>query len=51
MINLRKLGLTALAGSLAAVSAQAGEMAVSGSHTLLLTQLVIQQRLSSNSFR
>ena len=32
MINLRKLGLTALAGSLAAVSAQAGEMSVSGSH-------------------
>ncbi len=31
MINLRKVGYTALAGSLAAVSAQAGEMAVSGS--------------------
>ena len=31
MTNLRKVGLTALAGSLAAVSAQAGELAVSGS--------------------
>jgi outer membrane protein OmpU len=31
MNNLKKLGLTALAGSLAAVSAQAGEMSVSGS--------------------
>ena len=30
MKNLKKLGLTALAGSLAAVSAQAGELAVSG---------------------
>ena len=30
MTNLKKLGLTALAGSLAAVSAQAGEMSVSG---------------------
>jgi outer membrane protein OmpU len=37
MINLRKLGLTALAGSLAAVSAQAGEMAVSGSHLTTYT--------------
>ena len=31
MNNLKKLGLTALAGSLVAVSAQAGEMSVSGS--------------------
>jgi len=31
MNNLKKLGVTALAGSLAAVSAQAGEMAVNGS--------------------
>ena len=31
MTNLKKLGLSALAGSLAAVSAQAGEMAVTGS--------------------
>ena len=31
MNNLKKLGLTALAGSLAAVSANAGEMSVSGS--------------------
>ena len=31
MINLKKLGLTALAGSLVAVSAQAGEMSVTGS--------------------
>jgi len=37
MINLRKLGLTALAGSLAAVSAQAGEMSVSGSHITTYT--------------
>ena len=31
MINLRKVGLTALAGSLAAVTAQAGELSVTGS--------------------
>jgi outer membrane protein OmpU len=31
MINLKKLGLTALAGSLAAVTAQAGELSVTGS--------------------
>ena len=31
MINLKKLGLSALAGSLVAVTAQAGEMAVTGS--------------------
>ena len=31
MNNLKKLGVTALAGSLVAVSAQAGEMAVNGS--------------------
>ena len=31
MNNLKKLGVTALAGSLVAVSAQAGEMSVSGS--------------------
>jgi outer membrane protein OmpU len=31
MTNLKKLGLTALAGSLVAVSAHAGEMSVSGS--------------------
>ena len=30
MTNLKKVGLTALAGSLAAVSAQAGELSVSG---------------------
>ena len=30
MNNLKKLGVTALAGSLAAVSAQAGELSVSG---------------------
>jgi outer membrane protein OmpU len=37
MINLRKVGLTALAGSLAAVSAQAGEMAVTGSNITTYT--------------
>ena len=37
MINLRKIGFTALAGSLAAVSAQAGEMSVSGSHITTYT--------------
>ena len=37
MINLRKVGLTALAGSLAAVSAQAGEFAVSGGHVTTYT--------------
>jgi len=31
MTNLKKLGLSALAGSLVAVSAQAGEIAVTGS--------------------
>ena len=31
MINLKKVGLTALAGSLAAVSAHAGELSVTGS--------------------
>ena len=31
MINLKKVGLTALAGSLAAVTAHAGEMSVTGS--------------------
>ena len=31
MINLRKVGLTALAGSLAAVTAHAGELSVTGS--------------------
>mgnify|MGYP001173566124 CR=1 FL=1 len=34
MINLKKVGLTALAGSLVAVSAQAGEMSVSGGANL-----------------
>jgi len=34
MIDLKKVGLTALAGSLAAVTAQAGEMSVSGSANL-----------------
>ena len=34
MINLRKVGLTALAGSLAAVSANAGEISVSGAANL-----------------
>jgi outer membrane protein OmpU len=37
MTNLKKLGLTALAGSLAAVSAQAGEMSVSGGINLTYT--------------
>jgi len=37
MIKLRKVGLTALAGSLAAVSAQAGEMSVTGSHITTYT--------------
>ena len=37
MINLRKVGLTALAGSLAAVSAQAGEFSVSGGHVTTYT--------------
>jgi outer membrane protein OmpU len=34
MTNLKKVGLTALAGSLAAVSAQAGELSVSGSASI-----------------
>ena len=38
MNNLKKLGLTALAGSLVAVSAQAGELSVSGSATVAYKQ-------------
>jgi outer membrane protein OmpU len=37
MTNLKKLGLSALAGSLVAVSAQAGEIAVTGSANVTLT--------------
>ena len=37
MTNIKKLGLTALAGSLVAVSAQAGEMSVSGSASVTYT--------------
>ena len=37
MNNFKKIGLTALAGSLAAVSAQAGEMSVTGSHITTYT--------------
>jgi outer membrane protein OmpU len=37
MTNLKKLGLSALAGSLVAVSAQAGEIAVSGSANVTVT--------------
>ena len=37
MNNLKKIGLTALVGSLTAVSAQAAEMAVSGTSTLTYT--------------
>jgi len=37
MNNLKKVGLTALAGSLAAISAQAAEMAVSGASVLTYT--------------
>ena len=36
MINLKKVGLTALAGSLAAVTAQAGELSVTGSANVTL---------------
>ena len=36
MNNIKKIGLTALAGSLVAISAQAAEMTVSGA-TMLLT--------------
>jgi outer membrane protein OmpU len=49
MINLRKLGLTALAGSLAAVSAQAGEMSVSGSHITTYTTGDAGQVAGTNS--
>ena len=38
MNNLKKLGITALAGSLAAVSAQAGEMSVNGSANVTWVQ-------------
>jgi len=38
MNNLKKLGLTALAGSLVAVSAQAGELSVSGSAAIAYKQ-------------
>ena len=36
MINLKKVGLTALAGSLAAVTAQAGELTVTGAANVTL---------------
>ena len=38
MNNLKKLGVTALAGSLAAVGAQAGEMSVNGSANVTWVQ-------------
>ena len=37
MNNIKKIGLTALAGSLVAISAQAAEMTVSGATTLTYT--------------
>ena len=37
MNNIKKIGLTALAGSLVAISAQAAEMSVSGATTLTYT--------------
>ena len=48
MTNLKKLGLSALAGSLAAVSAQAGEMAVTGSANM--TYVTGESANSSKSF-
>ena len=36
MNNLKKIGLTALAGSLASVSAQAAEVSVSGSASITM---------------
>ena len=37
MINLKKVGLTALAGSLVAVSAHAGELSVTGAANVTYT--------------
>ena len=37
MINIKKIGLTALAGSLVAVSAYAGELSVSGGAKMAYT--------------
>ncbi|MDA7831279.1 porin [Candidatus Pelagibacter sp.] len=48
MTNLKKLGLSALAGSLAAVSAQAGEMAVTGSANM--TYVTGETATSARSF-
>ena len=43
-MNIKKIGLSALAGSLVAVSANAGEMSVAGSASLGLehTKVVLQ---------
>ena len=42
MNNLKKLGLSALAGSLVAVSAQAGEISVSGSANVTMVLVKLQ---------
>jgi len=49
MNNLKKLGVTALAGSLAAVSAQAGEMTVNGSANVTWVQADATQGKSIGS--
>ena len=50
MINLKKVGLTALAGSLAAVTAQAGELSVTGSAnvTYVTTSGNVEQSLGTD---
>ena len=49
MKNWKKTGLTALAGSLVAFSANAGEMSVSGSANLTYTGNSGQEDAASNS--
>ena len=45
MNNLKKIGLTALAGSLVATSAFAGELTASGSASMVLATLLVLMRL------
>ncbi len=48
MTNLKKVGLTALAGSLVAVSAQAGSLSVSGGAEMSYTGIETNQTGASS---
>ena len=48
MTNLKKVGLTALAGSLVAVSAQAGSLSVSGGAEMSYTAMETNQTGASS---